>query len=95
MARPPSFTLTRHILGGESDYGPGMFKRDDYATMANVVRAAEGAVVLSLNDTEEVRDIFHGLHFEEFNLTYSISKAEATQARELIISNREVRTSLL
>lgn len=89
------FYLDPPYFGGEKDYGPGLFQRSDFARMAEALAGIEGAFILSLNDTPEVRDIFGGFHMAEVTLTYSIAKAGGTEAQELIISNREVRVGLL
>ena len=89
------FYLDPPYFGGEKDYGPGMFQRSDFARMANVLSAIEGAFILSLNDTPEVRETFKAFEFDHVQLTYSIAKASGTAAEELIISNRKVRIGLL
>lgn len=53
------------------------------------------AFLLSINDTPEIRDCFSGFQLDEVRLKYSVAKEGGTDARELIISNREVRTGLL
>jgi len=55
----------------------------------------KGAFLLSINDTPEIRETFSAFHMDEVRLNYSIAKEGGTEARELIISNREVRTYLL
>lgn len=89
------FYLDPPYFGGETDYGPGLFQRSDFARMSDMLAGIEGAFILSLNDRPEVRDIFGGFHMDEVALTYSIAKSGSTEARELIISNREVQVGLL
>lgn len=89
------FYLDPPYFGGEADYGKGMFQRADYARMAESLRGIEGACILSLNDTPEVRDTFSGFYFDQVKLINTVAKAGSTPAEELIITNREVRVSLL
>ena len=73
---------------GESDYGKGLFARADFARLAAALRNIKGDFLLSINDTEGVREVFDGFDFEEVRLNYTIGRAEATPACELIIANR-------
>jgi DNA adenine methylase len=89
------FYLDPPYFGGESDYGKGLFDRDQFTLMAERLAGMSGGFILSLNDRPEVRELFSGFHIEAVNLTYTIAKAGAKQVSELLISNREVRTGLL
>lgn len=89
------FYLDPPYFGGENDYGKGMFDRDQFAKMADILSGIDGAFVLSINDTPEIRDLFGGFHLEEVRLKYTVGREGAKEARELLVSNREVRTSLL
>ncbi|MEY8099599.1 hypothetical protein AB9F29_19645 [Falsihalocynthiibacter sp. S25ZX9] len=82
-------------VGGEKDYGKNMFERSDFARMSEILSNLKGAFLLSINDTPEIREVFAGFYFEEVQLTYSIATSGSTQARELIISNRKVETTLI
>ncbi|MBL4769095.1 MAG: hypothetical protein JKY94_15525 [Rhodobacteraceae bacterium] len=63
--------------------------------MAEALTDIEGAFILSIDDRPEVRELFGTFQFEEVSLKYSVAKSEATIARELIVSNREQRVTLL
>lgn len=89
------FYLDPPYFGGENDYGKGKFSRDQFPKMADQLAGIKGAFLMSINDTPEIRETFSGFHMDEVRLNYSIAKEGGTEARELIISNREVRTSLL
>jgi DNA adenine methylase len=56
--------------------------------MAELLPNLDGAFILSINDTPEIRETFAGFEIEEAALRYSIRVAGATAARELLISNR-------
>ena len=89
------FYLDPPYWGGEDDYGKDMFSNDQFALMAKALSEMEGAFVLSINDRPEVRELFAAFHFKEVSLKYTVAAGDATDAKELIISNRQARTSLL
>ncbi|MCG7520835.1 DNA adenine methylase [Ruegeria sp. Ofav3-42] len=89
------FYLDPPYWGGENDYGKNMFERADYERMADALSDIKGAFILSINDVPEIRECFAAFHLEPVSLKYTVSQSGATDAKELIISNREVRTSLL
>ena len=89
------FYLDPPYFGGEDDYGKGLFDRAQFGRMAEILRSIEGAFLLSINDTPEIREAFAGFHLEERRLNYSVSAAGSTQARELIVSNREETARLI
>jgi DNA adenine methylase len=79
------FYLDPPYFGCEEDYGAGMFGRDEFAQMAEVLRSLKGRFVLSINDRPEVREIFAGFQIEPVKLAYSVS-GQATEGRELIVT---------
>ena len=76
--------------GAETDYGRDIFSRDDFERLAGLLRAIKGRFVLSINDVPEIRTLFEGLDIQPVTLTYSVAEAAATEAKELIITNRHV-----
>ena len=89
------FYLDPPYWGGENDYGKGMFGRDQFAAMAEVLINLKGAFILSINDRPEIRELFGAFHMDEVTLKYTVATAGATDAKELIVSNREVRAGLI
>lgn len=83
------FYLDPPYHGCEGDYGKGMFGREEFEQMAQVLRGISGRFILSLNDRPEVRRIFAGFDIEEVGVRYTVggAKAAAQQAKEVIISN--------
>jgi len=73
--------------GSETDYGQGMFGRNDFAAVVNVLRTLRGKFVLSINYRPEVRELFAGFDVREVELTYSVSERGGTKARELIVTS--------
>lgn len=82
------FYLDPPYWNSETDYGKGMFAREDFTRLAEVLRGIKGDFLLSINDTPGVREVFAGFDFEEVRLSYTIGSAGATPAAELIIANR-------
>lgn len=89
------FYLDPPYFGGEGDYGPGMFAREDYQKMAEQLGGIRGSFVLSINDRPETRAIFDGFIIEPVRLKYSVSSAGGTDAAEMIVSNCEATARLL
>ncbi|WP_375291226.1 DNA adenine methylase [Qipengyuania sp.] len=74
----------------EDDYGPDVFGRADFERLAQLMRAARGKMVVSINDRPEVRATFAGLEQLSIETTYTLAtKAIGTGKRvgELLISN--------
>lgn len=80
------FYLDPPYYGSESDYGPGLFSRDDFAALAAVLASIKGRFILSLNDVAPVRRLFRDFQVERVNTTYRMS-GTATPAREVLITN--------
>ena len=72
--------------GHEVDYGRGIFAREDFARMAEILRGLKGRFILSLNDRPEVRETFAGFEFEEVETRYSVNAKVTRRVGELLIS---------
>ena len=81
------FYIDPPYWGHEADYGKGIFARDDFARMAELLRGLKGRFILSLNDRPEVRETFAGFEFEEVTTRYSANAKSTRRAAELLISN--------
>lgn len=82
------FYIDPPYWGHEADYGKGIFAREDFARMAELLHGLKGRFILSLNDRPEVRQTFAGFALEEVRTRYSINwTAGKRQAAELLISN--------
>ena len=79
------FYLDPPYWGCEDDYGAGMFSRSDFARLADALRQARARFLLSINDRPEVRDLFAWAEIEPVSVTYTIAKASADAAPELLI----------
>ena len=80
------FYIDPPYWGHETDYGRGLFSRDDFAEMAALLRGLKGRFILSLNDRPEVRECFAGFAFEEVTTRYSANAKSTRRAAELLIS---------
>jgi DNA adenine methylase len=78
------FYLDPPYYGCETDYGKDMFGRADFARLAEILGGLEGAFILSINDTPEVRRIFAAFDMEAVQTTYQVS-GQQTPAAELIV----------
>lgn len=89
------FYLDPPYAGGENDYGKGLFAASDFSRMAEQLGAIRGGFVLSINSTPAMAETFGAFRQEAVRLKYTISEAGATDAEELIITNRDIRLTLL
>lgn len=80
------FYLDPPYAGSTDDYGKGLFGADDFARLADLLRALKGGFILSINDTPQMRAAFAGFVLEEVDLLYSVAGGKGLPARELIIS---------
>ena len=81
------FYIDPPYWGREADYGKGLFSRDEFARMAELLRGLKGRFILSLNDRPEVRETFEGFAFEEVTTSYSANARSAKRrVGEVLIS---------
>ena len=77
--------------GCEEDYGKGIFSREDFTKLRDVVGGIQGRFIMSINDTPEIRKLFQGYPIEEVRTSYTISGADKQQkVTELLIRNYEL-----
>lgn len=86
------FYLDPPYHGCESDYGVGLFQRSDFSRMAEQLGMIEGKFLLSLNDNDDVRQVFAAYNIKEVETTYTVSKKAASQAREVLIANYDLES---
>jgi len=86
------FYLDPPYWGHEGDYGPGIFRREDFHRLGELLGELQGKFLLSLNDTPEVRDLFGSYHLLEVSTTYHAGTrhGRAKPAQELLIANYEL-----
>ncbi len=81
------FYIDPPYWGHETDYGKGLFAREDFARMAEILREIKGRFILSINDRPEVRATFAGFEVEEVTTRYTANQLAAKRVVELLISN--------
>lgn len=77
-------------FGCEEDYGAGTFCRADFERLAGLVISARGKVLVSLNDTPEVRAAFAGCTILPIETTWTIGTRHGSAGKkvgELLIAN--------
>lgn len=74
--------------GFEDYYGPGCFKREDFAVLKEILSGITGKFIMSINDVEEIRSLFKDFKIESVETSYLAGGAHKKKAvSELLISN--------
>lgn len=82
------FYLDPPYWGNERDYGDGVFEREDFTAMAEVLSGLKGRFILSLNAVQGVYQTFSDFRLKEVDCTYSVAGGSgARTVKELLISN--------
>ena len=72
---------------GTEGYGVD-FGFDQYVLMAELASSIKGRMIISVNDTPEMRQVFSVLNIDSVDIKYTVGGAvKSKQARELIIRN--------
>jgi DNA adenine methylase len=82
------FYLDPPYFGSESDYGKDAFSRDDFANLADILKAIKGQFILSINDVPDIRALFDWAEIVPVRVTYTLAGGDKSKsAGELLISN--------
>jgi DNA adenine methylase len=84
------FYLDPPYFGCEDMYGAGVFARDDFQRLADLLSGIDGRFIMSINDHPKIRAIFKGFSIEPIAVRYTLS-SRAEKRRdfgELIITKR-------
>jgi DNA adenine methylase len=82
------FYLDPPYYGNEGDYGPDLFSREDFARLADLLKAIQGRFILSINDHSDIRMLFSDFSISEFPTTYHVGGGgNDKQVTELVISS--------
>lgn len=79
----------------EDYYGDGIFSRDDFVRLAELLKSIQGRFIMSINDAPEIREWFSGFRIEEVKTRYSVARAGSGKAgkgkpvTELLVMNYE------
>lgn len=72
----------------EDYYGKGIFNRADFTKLRDLLTGIEGKFIMSINDAEEIRDLFKEFKIETVKTSYSAGGANKKKpVQELLISN--------
>ncbi len=76
-------------MGCEGDYGKGIFSREDFITLRDMLAKCSARFVMSINDTPEIRQIYSKFNISEVSTKYSISsnRESSETITELLITN--------
>ncbi len=90
------FYLDPPYWGCENDYGKAMFERTDFVRMAEQLAGLEGRFLMSINDVQEVRDLFGGFRLLPLTTSYTIGKDVASRGQrgELLVANFDLQSGL-
>lgn len=76
----------------ENYYGHGIFTRDDFSRIRDILSSIQGKFIMSINDVQEIRKLFKGFRIEEVTTSYSAGGADKkVRATELLIMNYKVK----
>jgi DNA adenine methylase len=73
----------------ENDYGKGLFTKDDFTQLRDILSKCQGKWLVSINNVPQIRTLFEGFEFKEEQTSYSInnSKTASKPITELLIAN--------
>lgn len=80
------FYIDPPYYGYENDYGKGIFSRDDFGKLRDILKGIKGTFIMSINDRDEIRKLYEGFTILDVKTKYSISGG-STDAKELLIMN--------
>jgi DNA adenine methylase len=82
------FYVDPPYYGFEDYYGKGIFSREDFEKLRDILNGVAGKFILSINDVEHVRKLFKGFYTESVSTTYSAGGANKKKhVNELLIMN--------
>lgn len=73
----------------ENDYGKGLFDKNDFERLRDVLKDCQGKWLVSINNVPQIRTLFEGFEFKEVQTSYSINNAKTASkaVTELLIAN--------
>jgi DNA adenine methylase len=74
--------------GFEDYYGKGLFGRDDFQKLRDILNNIKGKFILSINDNVAIRKLYKDFHIEVVETSYSAAGAnKKKRVNELLIMN--------
>lgn len=88
------FYVDPPYYGCEDYYGLGIFSREDFIKLRDILAGIAGKFILSINDVEHIRKLFKGFHIESVKTTYSAGGAnKKKRVNELLVMNYKPKKS--
>lgn len=85
------FYLDPPYYGCEDYYGPGIFSREDFVKLRDILAGLQGKFILSINDVEEIRNLFNDFCIQTVETAYTACGANKKKAvTELLIANYDM-----
>ena len=83
------FYLDPPYFGCENYYGDGIFSRDDFKKLSDILKTLKGKFILSINDHPKTREIFKGFKIAKVKTNYNAGAwiGKNKPVTELLISN--------
>lgn len=86
------FYLDPPYYGCEDYYGPGIFSREDFLKLRDILIGVKGKFILSINDVDEIRMLFKDYCIEQVETSYSAAGANhKKRVTELLIGNFDLK----
>lgn len=70
----------------EGDYGAGIFSKEDFVRLRDIMSGLKAKFMMSINDVPQIREIFGCFRIEEVTTTYSVGDTQKA-VPELLITN--------
>lgn len=74
----------------EDYYGKGLFSKEDFTKLRDLLRGLKGKWLVSINDAPEIRALFAEFTIEQVATKYSVNDAAPMPVTELLIRNYEL-----
>ena len=71
----------------EKYYGKGIFCKEDFIVLRDLLKSIQGKFILSLNDKPEVRELFGDFILETVEVSYTCANGKNLKSGELLIRN--------
>ncbi len=82
------FYIDPPYLGCEDYYGKGIFSREDFMKLKDILVGVKGKFIMSINNTPEIRQFYKSFYIEEVTTSYSAGGADKKKkVTELLIKN--------
>ena len=82
------FYIDPPYYGFEDYYGKGVFDRKDFEHLKDILSQIKGKFLMSINDTEEIRELFKSFKLERVKTVYTVSGgSRSKKVQELLIMN--------